>query len=211
MQNLAIAIDLVGVAFFAVAGALAAGRKHMDLFGVVVVGCVTAIGGGTLRDVLLGSYPVFWIAVPQYFMVAALAAAGTFFLARRYPPPPRMMMYADAAGLAVFTLIGFQKGFMITQSYSIGIIMGVMTGVAGGIIRDVLCDEIPLIFRREIYASSSLFGAILLAIASRFYEGNIVAVSISVFSILAIRLAAIRWNLSMPVFALDDEGREGGA
>jgi uncharacterized membrane protein YeiH len=120
-----------------------------------------------------------------------------------------MMMYADAAGLAVFTLIGFQKGFTITQSYSIAIIMGVMTGVAGGIVRDVLCDEIPLIFRREIYASSSLFGAILLVVSSRFFGNHIMAVSISVLSILAIRLAAIHWKLSMPVFVLDDEGREG--
>jgi uncharacterized membrane protein YeiH len=211
MQDLATILDLVGVAFFAIAGALAAGRKHMDLFGVVVIGCVTAIGGGTLRDVLLGSHPVFWIAAPHYFMVAALAAAGTFFLARHRHPPARLMMYADAAGLAVFTLIGFQKGFLITQSYSIGIIMGVMTGVAGGIIRDVLCDEIPLIFRREIYASSSLFGAILLAVSSHFFGDHIVAISISLCSILAIRLAAIRWNLSMPVFVLDDKGREGGA
>jgi uncharacterized membrane protein YeiH len=209
MHDPIVFFDLLGVVFFAIAGALSAGRKRMDLFGVVVVGCVTAIGGGTLRDVLLGSYPVFWIAAPHYFIIAALAAAGTFFMARRRQPPVRLMMYADAGGLALFTLIGFQKGLLITQSYSIGIIMGVMTGVAGGIIRDVLCDEIPLIFRREIYASSSLFGAILLAISSRLFGNHVVAVSISLLSILVIRLAAIRWKLSMPVFVLDQEAGQG--
>ncbi len=208
MQELVDILNLIGVAAFSIAGALAAGRKHMDLFGVVVVGCVTALGGGTLRDVLMGSYPIFWIAAPHNFMIAALAAACTFFLARHRSTAPRSVMYVDAAGLALFTLIGFQKGYAITQLYSVGIIMGVVTGVAGGIVRDVLCNEIPLIFRREIYASSSLFGAILLALSFRFFDENIIAVSISVFSILAIRLAAIRWKLSMPVFVLDDEGRE---
>lgn len=209
MNELISILDMVGVGFFAVAGALAGGRKHMDLFGIVVVGSMSAIGGGTLRDILLGSHPVFWITAPHYFMIAALAAAATFFMARRHQPPPRMMKYADAAGLAVFTLIGFQKGFEVTQSYSIAVIMGVMTGVAGGIMRDVICDQIPLIFRREIYASSSLFGALLMVVSSRFFGNHILAVSISVLSILVIRLAAIRWHLSMPVFVLDDEGREG--
>lgn len=204
MHDPIIFFDLLGIAFFAVAGALSAGRKRMDLFGVVVVGCVTALGGGTLRDVLLGSYPVFWIAAPHYFLLGASAAAGTFFMARWRRPAPRLMMYADAVGLAVFTVIGFKKGFEVTQSYSVAIVMGIATGVVGGIARDVLAGEIPLIFRREIYASASLCGALLLALGSHLFGFGLLAVSISVTATLAIRLSAIRWKLALPVFVLDD-------
>jgi uncharacterized membrane protein YeiH len=207
MHDPILIFDHVGVVFFAIAGALAAGRKRMDLFGVVVVGCVTAIGGGTLRDVLL-DVPVFWIATPRYFLLAAAAAAATFFFGRWRRPAPKLMMYADAGGLALFTVIGFQKGFEVTQSYSVSVVMGVATGVAGGIMRDVLAGQIPLIFRREIYASASLCGAVLLALASRFWGIGVLSVSISVAATLAIRLSAIRWHLSLPVFALDD-GIEG--
>ncbi len=204
MYDLIFLIDMVGVAFFSIAGALSAGRKRMDLFGVLVLGCVTALGGGTLRDVVLGAYPVFWIDVPSYFLLAIVAAACTFFMARRWRPPLRLMMYADAGGLAVFTVIGFHKGFLVSQSYGVAVIMGVTTGVVGGIIRDVLSGEIPLIFRREIYASASLCGAVVLALVSRFFEFGLLAISISVFVALAIRLSAIRWNISLPVFVLDD-------
>lgn len=205
MGDMTLFIDMVGVSFFAIAGALAAGRKHMDLFGVIVLGCVTAIGGGTVRDIILGAYPVFWVEDPRFFLVAVVSAIGTFALARRRMLPVRFMMYADAAGLAVFTVLGFQKGFLLTQSYGIGIIMGVMTGVVGGIIRDVLSDEIPLIFRREIYASASLSGAIILALISHFYGSGFVAIVVAVLTVLTIRLVAIRWNISLPVFALDAE------
>ena len=101
-------LDLVGTAVFAITGALAAGRKRMDVFGVVVLGCVTALGGGTLRDVILGSRPVFWIADTKYLAVAAIVAIGIFVLARRKTLPPMVLMYSDAVGLAVFTVIGFQ-------------------------------------------------------------------------------------------------------
>ena len=144
-------LDLVGTGVFAITGALAAGRKRMDVFGVVVLGCVTALGGGTLRDLILGIRPVFWISGTHYLVVAAIAAMGTYLLARRGSLPTIGLVYLDAVGLAVFTIIGFQKGFHVTHEYSIAIVMGVMTGVFGGIIRDVLSAEVPLIFRREIF------------------------------------------------------------
>lgn len=209
MHSLAAFFDLVGVAFFAIAGALAAGRKHMDIFGVVVVGCVTAIGGGTLRDLLLGVDPVFWIAAPHYVWITAAAAVCTFFLAKRLRPAAKVMMYADAAGLALFTLIGYQKGYDVTQSHGIGIVMGITTGVAGGIVRDVLCGEIPLIFRREIYASASLCGAAVLALVLQTTGNGLLAAALSLSVTLGIRLSAIRWNLSLPVFVLDREPGQG--
>ena len=177
----------------------------MDIFGVVVLGCVTALGGGTLRDVVLGCRPVFWISDTRYLAVAAIPAIGTFLLAQRFRFPEKVLLYADAVGLAVFTVIGFQKGFQETHEYSIAIVMGVATGVVGGIIRDLLSGEIPLILRREIYASASLCGAVLLALLSYFQLPSPLAVSAAFLSSLLIRLAALHWNLALPLFRLEED------
>lgn len=193
-------LDLVGTAIFAITGALAAGRKRMDVFGVVVLGCVTALGGGTLRDVILGNYPVFWISDTAYLKVAATLAIGTFVLVQRWRLPTIFLMYADAVGLAVFTVIGFQRGFYATQVYSIAIVMGMTTGVVGGIIRDVLSAEIPLILRREIYASASLGGGALLALLSYLKFPSPFSVTAAILTTLVIRLAALHWKLALPLF-----------
>jgi len=164
MDSIMHILDLIGTAVFSITGALVAGRNRMDTFGVVILGCVTAVGGGTLRDVVLGRNPVFWVSSPHYLTIAALAAIGTFVVAHRWRLPEMAIAYADAVGLAVFTVIGFQTSFQTTGSFGISIIMGMTTGVVGGIIRDVLAGEIPLIFHKEIYASASLAGAALLAL-----------------------------------------------
>lgn len=199
-------LDLIGTAIFAITGALAAGRKRMDVFGVVVLGCVTALGGGTLRDVILGNYPVFWVSDTTYLKVAVIVAISTFVLVQRWRLPTIFLIYADAVGLAVFTVIGFQKGFIATHVYSISIVMGVTTGVVGGIIRDVLSAEIPLILRREIYASASLGGGALLALLSYLQLSSFFTVSAAVLTTLVIRLAALHWQLSLPLF----KPKEGG-
>jgi len=200
-------LDLIGTGVFAITGALAAGKKRMDIFGVVVLGCVTALGGGTLRDVILGSYPIFWISDELYLAVAVLAALGTLMMAKIWRMHEKLLIYADAVGLAVFTVIGFQKGFHVTHSYSIAIVMGVTTGVVGGIIRDILSGEIPLILRQEIYASASLCGAVLFAVMSLFSLANSLTVPVSILTVLAIRLAAIHWNLSLPLFYLKENNK----
>ncbi|KQC12303.1 MAG: hypothetical protein APR63_02875 [Desulfuromonas sp. SDB] len=191
--------DFTGTAIFAVTGALAAGKKRMDIFGAVVLGCVTAIGGGTLRDIILGEYPVFWILKKEYLIIAAIAAFITFMTARYWERQKIVLLYADAIGLSVFTVIGFQKGFMATHQYGISIVMGVITGVAGGIIRDVLSGEVPLILRREIYASASLIGAILYALFIFLKIPAGLTVAVAILAILAIRLAALRWKLTLPL------------
>jgi uncharacterized membrane protein YeiH len=197
--------DLLGTAVFAITGALAAGRKRMDIFGVVVLGCVTSLGGGTLRDLILGTYPIFWISNTVYLGVAAMAALGTFISARYWKLPTKVLIYADAVGLAVFTVIGFQKGLQATHSYIIGLVMGVTTGVVGGMIRDLLSGEIPLILRREIYASASLGGALLLAILSHLGLPTPFIVFGAAFIILAFRLAALHWNLALPLLWLKED------
>ncbi len=208
MELMMYILDLVGTAIFAITGALAAGRKQMDIFGVVVLGCVTALGGGTLRDMILGNLPVFWVSDTVYLLVPVIAAICTFMLVQRWKLATRALMYADAAGLAVFTVIGFQAGFQATNMYSIAIVMGMTTGVAGGIIRDVLSGEIPLILRREIYASASLCGGTLLALLTYFQLPSPLAVSITVLTTLTIRLTALQWNLALPLFRIQENKQE---
>jgi uncharacterized membrane protein YeiH len=145
-------MDLVGVFAFAVSGALTAGRQGMDLFGVLVVAAVTAIGGGTVRDVLLDR-PVFWLTDTAYLYVIAAATVCTLVYARFRRLPDGALLVADAFGLSVFAVLGVRAGLGAGVSPLIAVIMGAITGVVGGVVRDVLCREIPLILRREIYAT----------------------------------------------------------
>ncbi len=193
-------LDLFGTAVFAVAGALAAGRHRLDLFGVVVVGLVTAVGGGTLRDVILDARPVFWVADLAYLAVGTAAALVTFFWARLHRLRTGALLVADAFGLAVFTVVGAKKALLLGNSAPVALTMGLLTGVAGGIARDLLTGEVPLVLRREIYATASLAGAVLYVCLSRGPAWGPAATALSMGLTLAVRLAAIRWNLSLPTF-----------
>ena len=198
-------LDLFGVAVFAVSGSLAAGRKRMDVFGVIVLGLVTALGGGTLRDVLLDSGPVFWVDDPGYLLVAVISSLLTFIAVRIISVPWRGLLISDALGLAVFMAIGTAKAFAITNSASVAIVMGVMTGVAGGMIRDVLSAEVPLILRKEIYATAALCGSLGYVILYRLGLPNIASLVLAAITTLVIRLAAIHWKFSLPVFKSKDD------
>lgn len=207
-------LDLFGIAVFAVSGALEAGRKRMDIFGVIVLGLATAIGGGTLRDLLLDNGPVFWIADQTYLFVAVASAILTFVAVRRLQVPLRGLLVSDALGLAVFTLIGTTKALEATGSESLAVVMGIMTGTAGGMIRDILAAEVPLILRKEIYATAALCGSLVYLAASHLPLPSLAPPAASVLATLSIRLAAIRWKLSLPVFlskhpVLDSEAENG--
>lgn len=191
-------LDLFGVTVFAVSGALAAGRKQMDLFGVVVLGMVTALGGGTVRDVILDVRHVFWIADHTYVFVALVAALVTFLAARSRKPSWTMLLVPDAIGLAMFTVIGADKALSLGVPAVVAVMMGVITAVAGGMMRDILSGEIPLILRREIYATASLSGAVVFVCLFKLGV-NVDICSIAGIAVtLALRLAAIRWKLSLP-------------
>lgn len=201
-------LDLAGVALFAMTGALAAGRKKMDIFGVAVVAIATAIGGGTIRDVILGIRPVLWIADPTYILVTTAAALVTFLLAHMLVGRRgRILLVLDAVALAIFTVIGCQKAISVHVPLVIAPIMGVITGVAGGIIRDMLCGEIPLVLRKEVYATASLLGGILLVALYHFKAPRNIAEISAILLICAIRLAAIYWKVSLPTFPDQDEGK----
>lgn len=194
--------DFLGVAVFAISGALAAGRKRLDLLGVVVIATVTAIGGGTIRDLLLDRNPVFWIAEPVYLYVIFAAALGTVVYARFFDPPDRALATADALGLAFFTVSGAQIAERGGVPAAVVVVMATMTGVAGGMLRDVLTTEIPLILRRgELYATAAIAGAIVY-LAAQPIVGRDAAALVGMASAFALRLAAIVWKLRLPEFSL---------
>lgn len=197
-------LDLFGVAVFAVSGSLAAGRKRMDVFGVVVLGLVTALGGGTLRDTLLDSGPVFWINNPVYLLVSVFFSLLTFTAANFFSSHRLGLLVSDAFGLALFTAIGTSIALNTTDAKSVAIVMGVMTGTAGGMVRDILSAEVPLILRREIYATAALCGSFIYVVLASFGLAAQQCLIASVAVTLLIRLAAIRWGLSLPVLQSDD-------
>ena len=198
MEKLIYGLDLFGVAVFAVTATLVGARKRMDVFGLVVVALVTALGGGTMRDLALGQTPVFWVGDPTYIVVAVIASVGCFALLQAGKPPERSLLIADAFGLAVFTVIGAQRAVSANAAPPIVVVMGVMTGCAGGITRDIFCNEIPLILRKEIYATASMAGAIVFVALKRLGLIDEITILAAIGVVLATRLAAIHWKLSLP-------------
>jgi len=196
-------LDMFGTAVFAASGVLLAGRLRMDPFGIVVLASVTAIGGGTIRDMTLGATPVFWITDTNYLWVIFITCLITMLAIRK---PKQMPWYflpvADAIGLAVFVAIGVEKALRFGASPMVAVIMGVMTGCGGGVIRDILAREIPMILRTEVYATACILGGIIHTTALMLQVDSAVATLAGVVTTLTIRLAAIRWHLSLPTFAL---------
>ena len=198
-------LALLSVAFFAVSGALRAGEKGMDFFGVLVIAAITATGGGTLRDVLLGIKPVFWIKDTGFLLVSLAAATITVLYARLRVPPSNSLLVTDAFGLAVATVFGAQAAAQVGAPPLIVIVMGVTTGVAGGILRDVLCAEVPLILRKEIYATASLAGAVAYVPLNELAQANPAITVVPMAFVFAVRLAAIWLGVHRPPFTLDEE------
>jgi uncharacterized membrane protein YeiH len=195
-------LDLLGVAVFAVSGALAAGRKSLDLLGVLIIAVVTAMGGGTTRDLLLDRHPIFWIADPVYLVVISIAAALTIVYVRLRPPPGNSLLIADALGLALFTITGTQIAEASDHSAIIVVLMGTITGVAGGALRDVLTAEVPLILRRDVYATAAIAGACLYLLAQQSGIAAPGAAVIGMAAVVVLRLLAILYGLRLPVFHL---------
>jgi len=196
---------MLGVAVFAASGALAAGRRNLDLIGVTVLGMVTATGGGTIRDVLIGR-SVFWIADPNHILVALAGTTATIIWVRFFSPPDRALLYADALGLAFFAVSGAQIAETAGLPPLIILMMGAITGTAGGLLRDVLSAEIPLIFRKsELYVTTCIAGLLvylgLRALDLTPTQAGLAGAAV----ILGLRLASIRWRIMLPVVKVDRE------
>jgi uncharacterized membrane protein YeiH len=195
------------VAVAAISGVFAARGKQIDLFGVLVLALVTAFGGGTIRDLMVGDFPVAWLRDVPLVTTAGAATILTFFLVRFSEFPHRLLLTADAFALAFYTVIGAKKALGFDVAPVIAVVMGVITGVAGGALRDVLTGQIPLVFqpRIHLYATAAMLGATAFVVCAKSPTAAIASVPAGITVTLLLRLASLRWKLTLPVFI---QGRE---
>lgn len=193
-------VGLAAVAVNALTGVLDSGRKHMDLVGALLVGVATALGGGTVRDLLLDRN-VFWVADQTYLIAALGTGFLTFFIARAFSLPPRLFLIPDAIGLALFTIVGTQVALQWHSPWLVASLMGVTTGVVGGVLRDILCNDVPLVFLQgELYASAAWAGALTLIVLQALEMPAVSASWIAMAVVLTLRLLAIHFHLTLPAF-----------
>ena len=198
-------LDLIGVGVFAVSGALAAGRRRLDLIGVVVAAAVTAVGGGTIRDLLLDRHPIFWLTDARYLVVIVIATIATILYVRWARVPGVALDVADALGLALFTVTGAQVAERAGMPAITCVLLGTITGAAGGVIRDVLLDQIPHILQRgSLYATAAILGASLYLALVALGVTPAVASFAGMACVAVIRLAAIAWSVELPAFEVPD-------
>lgn len=194
-------VGLAAVAVSAITGILEAERKHLDLVGAIFVAFATALAGGTVRDVLLDRQ-VFWVADQTYLLVAFASAILTFFAARRRTIPARLFLYPDAVGLALFTVVGTQAGLQWNAPWMVVSLMGVTTGVFGGIARDLLCNRIPLVMQRgELYATASWLGSLVVIGLHALEVDSINAGWAGMVTVLLVRLGAMHFSIRLPTLA----------
>lgn len=204
-ESILFAFGIVAMVAEAMTAALAAGRRRMDWFGVAVLGAVTALGGGSLRDVLLGHYPLLWVKFPMLLLLTAGAALLTIGLARGIHRFHKLFLVLDAVGLVVFSIIGCSVALSMSQPLIIVVVAGMITGCAGGVLRDILCTEVPLLFRSELYASVSLITGMVYVAGTHFQLDHVRVVVASVVIGMTLRLLAIRFKWGMPKFVYDRE------
>ena len=198
-------LSLVAIAAQAMTAALAAGRRSMDWAGVCMLGCITALGGGTIRDVLLGHYPLLWVQNPFYLGLTAIAALVTIAIARLVYRLALAFLVLDAVGLVVFTIAGCDVAWQIDASLPIVIVAGMITGCAGGVLRDILCNDVPLLFRSELYASVSVVTGLFYATGFALMLNGELWTALTFLLGLTFRLLAIRYKWDMPKFVFTGE------
>jgi uncharacterized membrane protein YeiH len=198
-------LSLVALAAQAMTAALAAGRRSMDWVGVCLLGCITALGGGTIRDVLLGHYPLPWVSNPWFLALTAIAAFVTILISRVVHRLIVAFLVLDAIGLVVFTMAGCDVAWQMGESLPIVIVSGMITGCAGGVLRDILCNDVPLLFRSELYASVSVVTGMFYATAFGLKLNMEVWTALTFVLGLTFRLLAIRYKWEMPKFVFNGE------
>lgn len=199
-------IYVVGITAEAMTGALSAGRRNMDWFGVMLVASATAIGGGSVRDILLGHYPLTWVKHPEYLLITCVAGIVTTWLAKWVVKFHGVFIRLDALGLAAFSVIGCQVGLNMGLHYGICVVAAVITGVFGGLLRDLICRQAPLVLHNELYASVSLVVACLYLTLHYFAIDENITVITSLIVGYLMRMASVRFKWRLPIFQLNVEG-----
>ncbi len=198
-------LSLVALAAQAMTAALAAGKRSMDWVGVCMLGCITALGGGTIRDVLLGHYPLVWVQYPSLLALTAGAAFVTILISRAVHRLSLAFLVLDAIGLVVFTMAGCDVAWQTGASLPIVIVSGMITGCAGGVLRDILCNDVPLLFRAELYASVSVVSGLFYAMAFGLQLNHEAWTALTFVLGLSFRLLAIRYKWEMPKFVFNGD------
>lgn len=199
-MNLIFALEMMGTAAFAVTGALAASRKNMDIFGFFVLALMPAIGGGTIRDVIIDRTPVFWIADNRYVIVALMAALVVFVTSWKPGTRRRLLVWMDAVGLALFATLGTEISLAHDTGPLVAVMLGVTTAVTGGMIRDIICMEIPLVLSTEIYATAAFVASLTYVALDHFGINESLVMGLAVMAGFVIRALAIRYDWSLPKF-----------
>lgn len=200
------ALELLGTVAFAVSGALAGARKGMDVFGFFVLALMPAVGGGTLRDVILARHPVFWIDDVTYVAVALASALVVFVTGYRPRPGRPVLLWMDALGLALFATLGTEVSLEHGAGPVVAVLLGVATAVVGGMVRDIIVNEIPLILRREIYATAAFVSGVLFVALDALAVDEDVALTAAVLAGFAVRALSMVFNWSLPAAAADPDG-----
>jgi len=199
MVTTTLILTQIAVAVSAASGVLEAGKKKIDLFGMLIIAFATALGGGSVRDILLDR-PVFWIREQDFMFIALGSGLVTFFLARWTNISRKAFLVPDAAGLAMFSVVGTNVALGMNAPWFVASFMGVITGVIGGVLRDVLCNEEPVVFQGTLYATVAWVGTLVLILLLHYGVATEYAAPVTGAGIFLMRIAAIRWNISLPVF-----------
>lgn len=197
-MNLLNVLDIVGTIVFAISGVLTAANKKFDFFGAMVIAFVTAVGGGTLRDLLMGSFPVVWIKNPIYIYVILGSVLFSLVFKKHISKWRKTMFLFDTIGIGTFTILGLQKALDFGISPTIAVLMGVISAVFGGVLRDVLCNEPPLIFRKEIYATPCILGGAIYLLLAHFAVPENIIITITAVFIISLRLLVVKKNWTLP-------------
>jgi len=194
-------LEILGTIVFAISGALSASRKNYDLTSVIVIAFAVGNGGGTIRDLLIGAIPVFWIEQYSYIIVSVITGIIVFLLSEKIDFNRKSFLIADAIGLGIFAVAGAQKTLLLGLPGIVAIIMGVLSATGGGLIRDVLCGDVPIIFKTEIYATAALAGATIFVLFYLFFPDYHIASIACAITVILIRLGTMRYGWTMPTFS----------
>tara|TARA_R110002051_G_scaffold5108_2_gene27355 strand:- start:22812 stop:23423 length:612 start_codon:yes stop_codon:yes gene_type:complete len=191
-------IDILGTIAFAISGVLVAMDKKLDAFGVLIIAFVTAVGGGTLRDLLIGIKPVGWLNAPLHLLIIVVTVLLAIIFVKQLKHIRKSLFLFDTIGIGLYTMVGVEKGLAAELSPVMCIALGTITACFGGVIRDILCNEIPVIFRKEIYATVCILGGLVYFLLIQFPIQNTVAYSLAILTIIIMRVLAVRFKISLP-------------